>query len=46
MLLNHILRKSTGGNKCIKSSQKINHFVYIEDINLVAEKEKELVMMI
>ena len=42
MLLNHILRKCTAGYKLCKSEEKINTFMYMNDIKLFAENQKEL----
>ena len=42
MSFNYIVRKCTGGYKLHKSQEKINHFMYMEDIKLFAEIEKEL----
>ena len=43
---NHILRKSTAGNKLTKWQEKINHLMYIDDIKLFAENEKEFKTLI
>ena len=40
--LNYILRKCTGDSKFTKSQEMFNHRVYMNDIKLFAEKEKEL----
>ena len=40
ILLNHILRKCTGGYKLTKSQEKINHSMYMDDIKLFAKNEK------
>ena len=40
MLLNHILRKSTSGHKVNGSKEKIDHLIYIDDIELFAEKKQ------
>ena len=42
--LNYILRK--GGYKFTKSQEKVNHFMYINDIKISAKNEKELESMI
>ena len=42
MPVNHIHRKCTGVYKLHKSQEKINHLVYMDDIKLFAENEKEL----
>ena len=42
MSLNHILRKCTGGYKLSKSQEKINHFMYRDEIKLFAKNEKDL----
>ena len=42
MPLNLILRKCTAGYKLSKSQEKINHLMYIDDIKLFAQNEKEL----
>ena len=34
MPLNHILRKCTVGYKLIKSQEKFDHFIYLDDIKL------------
>ena len=41
MPLNHILRKCTAGYKLSTSQEKINHLMYMDDIKLFAENEKE-----
>ena len=46
MPLNHILRKCTDGFKLSKSQEKINHLMYMDDINLFAKNEKELETLI
>ena len=40
--LNHVLRKYTVGYKLSKSREKINHFMYMDDIKLFAEKWKRI----
>ena len=45
-LLNHIIRKCTRSYKFTKSSEKINHFMYMDDIKLFAKNEKELEILI
>ena len=42
MPLNHILPKCTAGYKLSRSQEKINRLMYMDDIILVAKKEKEL----
>ena len=42
MPLNTILRKSTGGYKFTKSQEKINHLMYMNDINIFTQNKKEL----
>ena len=42
MPLNYILRKFTAGYKLSRSQEKINHLMYMDDINLFAKNEKEL----
>ena len=42
MPLNHILRECTVRYKHSKSQEKINHLMYMDDINLFAKNEKEL----
>ena len=42
MLLNHILRKCTAKYKLSRSQEKINHLMYMDDIQLFAKNEKEL----
>ena len=44
--INHIFRKCTAGYKLSKSQEKINHLVYMDDIKLLAKKEKELETLI
>ena len=46
MPLNHILRKCTAGYKLIRSQQKVNHLMYMDDIKLFAKNEKELEILI
>ena len=46
MPLNHILRKCGAGYKLSRSQEKINHRMYMDDINLFAKKEKELETLI
>ena len=38
---NHILRKCTAGYKHSKSQEKINHLMYMDDIELFTKNEKE-----
>ena len=45
-LLNHILRKCTAGYKLSKSQEKINHWMYMDDIKLFDKNEKELQTLI
>ena len=42
MPLNHILRKCTDRYKLFKSQEKINHLMYMDNIKLFAQNEKEL----
>ena len=44
--LNHILRKCTAGYKLSRSQEKINHLMYMDDIKLFANNEKELETLI
>ena len=46
MPLNHIFRKCTAGYKLCRSQEKINHRMYMDDINLFAKNEKELETLI
>ena len=46
MPLNYIVRKCTAGYKLIKSQEKINHLIYIDDIKPFAKNEKELKTLI
>ena len=46
MPLNHILRKCTAGYKFSRSLEKVNHFMYMDDIKLFAKNEKELETLI
>ena len=46
MPLNHIHRKCTAGYKLIKSQEKINHQMCMDDIKLFAKNEKELETLI
>ena len=46
MPLNPILRKCTAGYKLSRSQEKINHLMYMDDINLFAKNEKELETLI
>ena len=39
--LNHILRKCTARYKLSRLQEKINHLMYMDDINLFAKNEKE-----
>ena len=39
--LNYILRKYTGDCKFTKSQEKINHQIYMDEINTFAKNEKE-----
>ena len=40
MPLIHIFRKCTGGNKFIKSQEKVNYLMYIGNIKLFTKNEK------
>ena len=42
MSFNYILRKCTVGYKLSKSQEKINHLMYMDDIKLFKENEKEM----
>ena len=42
MDINHLRWKFTAGYKLSKSQEKINHLMYMDDINLFARNEKEL----
>ena len=42
MPLNYIFKKCTGGYTFTKSQEKLNHFMYIDDIKIFAWDEKEL----
>ena len=46
MPLNHILRKCTAGYKLSNSQEKINHLMYMDNIKLLAKKEKEMETLI
>ena len=46
MPLNHILGNYQGGYKLHKSQEKINHLMYMDDINLFAKNEKEFETLI
>ena len=46
MQLNHILRKCTVGYKLSKLQEKINHFMFMDDIKLSGKNEKELETLI
>ena len=46
IVINHILRKCTGGHKLTKLQEKINHLMYIDDFKLSAKNEKELETLI
>ena len=46
MPLNHILGKCTAGYKLSKSQEKINYLMYIDDMKLLTQKEKELETLI
>ena len=46
MLLNHILRKCTGGNKITKLQEKISYLMYMDIIKLFAKNTKELKTLI
>ena len=39
--LSYTFRKRPGGNKLTKSKDKINHFIYMDSIKLLAKNEKE-----
>ena len=42
MPLDHIFRKCTAGYKISRSQEKINHLMYMDDIKLYPNNEKEL----
>ena len=44
--LNHILIKCTAGYKLSRSQEKINHLMYMDDIKLLSNNEKELETLI
>ena len=46
MPLSQILRKCTAGYKLSRSQEKVNHLIYMGDIKLFAENEKELETLI
>ena len=46
MPLNHILRKCTAGYRISRSQEKINHLIYIDDIEQFAKNGKELETLI
>ena len=46
MPLNQIIKKCTAEYKHSKSSEKINHLMYIDDIKLFVKNEKELETLI
>ena len=46
MPINHIFRKCTAGYKLSRSQDKINHLIYIDDIKLFANNDKELETLI
>ena len=46
MLLNHILRKCTARYKLSKLPEKLNHLMYMDDIKMFAQNEKELETLI
>ena len=46
MPLNYILRKCTGDYKFRKSQEKINHFIYVDDIKVFVKNERELETLI
>ena len=46
MPLNHRLKKCAAGYKLSRSQEKINHLMYMDDIKLYAENEKELETLI
>ena len=41
MPLNQTLKKCPGSNKLTKPQEKINHLMYMDNINLFAKNEKE-----
>ena len=46
MPLNYILRKCMAGYKLSRSQEKINHLIYMDDIQLFAKNQKELETLI
>ena len=46
MPLNHVLRKCVAGYKLGRSQEKINHLMYMDDIELFEKNEKELETLI
>ena len=46
MPLNHILRKCTAGYKIRRSQEKVNHLMYMDDIELFPNNKKELETLI
>ena len=46
MPLNHTLRKCASGYRLSRSQEKINHLMYMDDIELFAKNEKELETLI
>ena len=42
MTRNHILRKNTDVFKLTKFQEKINHFMYMDDIKLFAKSERKI----
>ena len=46
MQLNHILRICTNEYKLIKSQEKNNHIIYMDDIKLFCKNENELETLI
>ena len=46
MSLNYILRRCTAGYKLSRSQENVNHLMYMDDIKLFANNEKELETLI
>ena len=46
MPLNHLLRKYTEDNKLLKSQEKINHLMYMDDIKVIVKKDKDVETLI
>ena len=46
MLVKHIFRKLTGGYKFTKSLGKLNQRIFMDNIKMFTETEKELIIVI